>query len=237
MELLNKLVYLALIASLAPLAYSANASADDQNGSAEKVPAYLFWQIGCPHCEELKPFMSSLEEKYSRLDLKRFEVSKSQEGSDLFDESAKAYGKKAKITPTVFIGDYMIEGYNGWITEERIEGALINCTEKKCPTPEEKIAEYRNKQATTSTCSTTTSTTTSTTSTTSTTTTTPPTTTSSSTTTTTVTSTTTTTTLPPAEKNEDTPMVPGALLAILLILILFALMRRKKNGADRNITG
>jgi thiol-disulfide isomerase/thioredoxin len=225
MDMLTKLVFLALLAFPAPMAYSESSLSADQNVSLETVPMYLFWQIGCPHCEELKPFISDLEGKYPQLDIQRFEISKSQEGSDLFDEMAKAYGRKAKVTPTVFIGDYMIEGYNGWIPEGRIESALINCTEKKCQTPEQKIREYQNNQTTTTTFSTTTSTTSSS-STTSTTTTT----TTSSTSTSSTTSITSTTTLPPTEDKEDTQLIPAALLVLSLIVILLMLRSRRDKG-------
>jgi hypothetical protein len=158
--------------------------------------------------------------------LKRYEVSKSQEGSDLFDEMAKAYGKKAKVTPTVFIGDYMIEGYNGWITEDRIESALLNCTEKKCVSPQEKLDLYKSGVTSTTTTTKAATTTTTTTSTTSSSTTTS--TTTSSTSTTTTSTTTSTTTLPPVEKKEDNSLLfwgPGAILASAA---LFAILRRNR---------
>jgi len=228
MDSLKFTVFLALF-FLAPMAYSAAILPADQNSSSKKVPMYLFWQISCSHCEELKPFVSGLEGKYPRLDVKRFEISKDQEGSDLFDDMAKAYGRKAKVTPTVFIGDYMIEGYNGWITEGRIESALINCTEKKCPTPEEKIAEYQNKQSTTTTVSMTTSTTTAF----STATTTTTSTTSSTTTSSTTSTTSTITMLPPFEKSAESPLIPGALIVLFLILIFAALRCRRDKGAGK----
>jgi thiol-disulfide isomerase/thioredoxin len=228
MDSLKFAVFLALL-FLVPTAFSETALLADQNSSLEEVPMYLFWQVSCSHCEELKPFISDLEEKYPRLDVKRFEISKSQEGSDLFDEMAKAYGRKAKVTPTVFVGDYMIEGYNGWITEGRIESALINCTEKKCPAPEEKIAEYQNKQVTTTTVSLTTSTTTSSTTTTMST----STTTSSTTTSSTTSTTSTTTTLPAVEKSAESPLIPGALIVLFIILIFAALRCRRDKGAGK----
>jgi thiol-disulfide isomerase/thioredoxin len=220
------------MAVLALITCAATLSSFGEDVSYKTVSMYFFWQTGCSHCEELKPFLDGLEEQYPQLDLKRVEASKSQEGSDLFDVMAKAYGRKAKVTPTVFIGEYMIEGYNGWITEGRIESALINCTEKKCPTPEQKILEYRKLQATTTTVSTTTSTTT-TTSTAST----AASTTTSSTTTTSASSSTSTTTLPPTEEKADTPLIPGALVALFLILALAAVRSRRDKGAGADLTG
>ena len=163
-----KLMSYAYIIILALIACTANASSVGETAASKNVSMYFFWQIGCSHCEELAPFMSDLEKKYSELDLKRVEVGKSKEGSDLFDEMAKAYGKSAKVTPTVFVGKLMIEGYNGWITEGRIESALVNCTQMECASPEQVLDVYRNGQTTLTTAITTSSTSSTTTSTTST---------------------------------------------------------------------
>jgi thiol-disulfide isomerase/thioredoxin len=230
----NKLLIIALVVCLIPAVFSASLLTTGQNASEDKVTMYFFWQIGCPHCEELKPFMGSLEGKYPQLYLKRIEISQNKEGSDLFIEMARAYGREPKVTPTEFVGDYMIEGYNGWITEGRIESALINCTQKKCPTPEEKIREYLKGQVTTTTIHATTTSTTKTTSTRR------VSTTISSTTSTTASTTSSTlpvtpttlaspnTTIPPAEKSIDTSLLAGAMLLIFLIIAAFVLMSRAR---------
>ena len=220
-----------LIVVLALLVSAADALPAGQDSKSKTVTMYFFWQIGCTHCEELSPFMAELEKNNQQLDLKRFEVSKSQENAELFDETAKAYGKTAKVTPTIFVGDYMIEGYNGWITEDHITSALQNCTEKKCPSPEEKLAEYKNPTtiSTTSTTTTTTSTTTTSTTQATTSTTTATTTTTSTTTepTTTITQPAVTTTIPAEEKQDSTPLLAGVGM-IILAFCAFLLLKRKR---------
>ena len=222
----------AYIIILALIACTANASSVGENAASKNVSMYFFWQIGCSHCEELKPFIAQLEEKYPQLDLKRVEVSKSKEGSYLFDEMAKAYGKNAKVTPTVFVGDYMIEGYNGWITEDRIDSALQNCTEKKCVSPQEKLDLYKSGATSTTvdpvspTSSTTVASSTTTSSTSSTTTTIISST--SSTTTTTTTTMSTTIYIPPAEKKEDNAMLPGSLLVLAALIAYYIIRQLKK---------
>lgn len=224
----NALKLLVVLAFLVSAAYALPAGDSSQS---KTVTMYFFWQIGCTHCEEISPFMAELEKNNPQLDLKRLEVSKSQENGELFDEMAKAYGKTAKTTPTIFIGDYMIEGYNGWITEDRIESALQNCTEKECISPQEKLDQYKAGAATTTTVlvtstSTTTTTSTTTSSTTSTTTTTTSSTTSTTTTTTTTTS--TTTSIPPAEKKNDNTMLAGSLSVLVASIVLLVFWQMKK---------
>jgi hypothetical protein len=221
------------IVLIALIVCAASASSSGGAASSKTVPMYYFWQVACSHCEELKPFMAELEAKYPQLDLKLFEVSKSQEGSDLFDEMARAYGRKAKVTPTVFVGDYMIEGYNGWITEGRIESALINCTEKKCVTPEEKMALYRSGGAASSTTAPAASTTTTAVTTSSTTTTraTSTTTSTNPTTTTTTTTTSSTTSILLTEEKEANPVLLYASIAAAAVVFALLVLRiRKKRG-------
>lgn len=231
---MRKITLLTMIGIIALLTCAVNAVQTGQNNTAENVTLYYFWQTNCPHCKEIEPFIGTLETKYPQLDLKRFEVRENRENSQLFYETAEAYGKQAKITPTVFVGDYMIEGYNGWITEQRIDSAIINCTEKKCSSPGQKLQDYKNNQTTTTTTQTTT--TTKQTSTTSTTTTTTTSTTQTTTTTTTTSSTTQTTTIPPEstiprqEKKDDTETLAPAALALLALSAL--LIQRTKKPKD-----
>ncbi len=226
---MKKTIPPALIVILVLLICTVNAAQTDQNSTPKNVTMYYFWQIGCAHCQEIEPFIGTLEKKYPQLDLKKFEVSKSQENSQLFYDTAEAYGKTAKITPTIFVDDYMIEGYNSWITEQRIESAVINCTEKKCASPGQKLQEYKNNhtistttQETTTTSSTTTTTTTTTTSSTTTTTTTATTTTTTAQTTTTTNP--TTSTIPQPEKKDNTQILAPLAVAVLALSAL--LVRR-----------
>jgi len=220
-----------LIVVLALLVSAADALPAGQDPASKTVTMYFFWQIGCTHCEEISPFMAELEKNNPQLDLKRFDVSKSQENAELFDETAKAYGKTAKVTPTIFVGDYMIEGYNGWITEDHIASALQNCTEKKCITPQEKLDLYKAGKASTTTVPVTSSSTTTTSTTTSiavSTTSTTTTTTSQATLITTTTTSTTTSSIPQAGKKDDNAMLAGALLILAAFLSYYIMRQIKK---------
>ena len=148
-----------IIALITLLASSTPACAAVQ----KTMTMYFFWGSGCPHCAEIEPFMSKLETKYPQLDMKRFEVQNNIENANLFEAVANAYGKNASIMPTIFIDDQMIEGYNGGITEGRIESAVINCTTKTCISPAQKLSDYKSGKAATTTSSSTTTTTTTTT--------------------------------------------------------------------------
>lgn len=34
----------------------------------------VFWGVGCPHCDDQKPFLRELEQRYSDLEIREFEV-------------------------------------------------------------------------------------------------------------------------------------------------------------------
>jgi len=129
----------------------------------EKVTLYFFWGQGCPHCAEMEPFIVKMEKEYPNLEVKSLEVFRNTDNANLLDEMAQAYGKKATVVPDTFIGDRMIAGYNGPGTENITESMIINCSQKKCASPDEMLSAYRNKPKTTSTTTSTSSTTTSTT--------------------------------------------------------------------------
>jgi len=169
-------------------------SSDDSTGS-NKITIYFFWGQGCPHCTAMKPYIGKITAKYPQIEVRSMEIFNNEENSKLFDETAQAYGKTATLVPTTFIADQMIEGYNGIITENKIEAIIAKCTQDECTNPDQMLVEFRSGLTSSTSTSTTTSTTSASTSTSTTTST--VTTTTRMTTTTTTTTTSTTTSMPP----------------------------------------
>src|SRR5690606_54382 len=50
----------------------------------------FFWGVGCPHCEEAKPFISELPTEFSKLRIESIEVRKSDEGRRRFVQKIRA---------------------------------------------------------------------------------------------------------------------------------------------------
>jgi thiol-disulfide isomerase/thioredoxin len=117
---------------------------------AEKVTMYFFWGQGCPHCALMEPFIEKMQEKYPNLEVKSLEVFNNKDNVILLDEMAQAYSTNATVVPDVFISDRMIIGYNGPNTENTTESLIINCSQKKCASPDDMLAAYRSKPVTTS---------------------------------------------------------------------------------------
>ena len=81
--------------------------------SKEKINIYLFYGEGCPHCEELKNYLNSLDNKEkSYFDIYTFEVWNNSTNQQFMKESAKSLNKEVSGVPFLIIGNKTFEGYN-----------------------------------------------------------------------------------------------------------------------------
>ncbi len=114
---------------------------DTEENDSDKVVVYFFWGDGCPHCAKEKPFLEGLEQKYSKLEVKMFEVYYNQDNQELFKEVAQAYGTQARGVPTTFIGDFdPVVGYGSdQTTGKEIEDMIKQCIEGGCINPGSKL--------------------------------------------------------------------------------------------------
>lgn len=81
--------------------------------SKEKINIYLFYGEGCPHCEELKNYLNSLDNKEkSYFDIYTFEVWNNSTNQQFMKESAKSLNKEVSGVPFLIIGNRTFEGYN-----------------------------------------------------------------------------------------------------------------------------
>jgi len=102
--------------------------------SAKKVDIYFFWAEGCPHCAHEKPFLESLKQKYSNLEVHSFEVSKSKENVELLRKVGEKLNVDVSGVPFTVVGkQYFIGWYDEKTTGGAIEKAVQCVIQNGCP--------------------------------------------------------------------------------------------------------
>jgi cytochrome c biogenesis protein CcdA/thiol-disulfide isomerase/thioredoxin len=98
LSLLSPLVLLAL------MLVAGGAQAQGGGTEADSVRMFVFWGEGCPHCDEQKPFLRELEQRYPDLEIREFEVFRTNAHHQLFIGLALAHGIEPGSVPSVFVG-------------------------------------------------------------------------------------------------------------------------------------
>lgn len=71
----------------------------------------FFWGVGCPHCEEAKPFVDALERERPDLRVVRVESRKDAEGRRRFVDTMNGLGASAVGVPTFVVGERYVTGF------------------------------------------------------------------------------------------------------------------------------
>lgn len=94
--------------------------------TSEKVTLYLFWQKGCPHCENEKKFLKSLQDKYPYLQISELEISENEQNQELLETmSAKLNFQASSLPVTIINKRHFVGFWNEEITGKQIEEAII----------------------------------------------------------------------------------------------------------------
>lgn len=118
---------------LALLAFAAGAQAP------ERVAAYLFWGIGCPHCEREIAFLKGLEAAEPRLRVHALEVTRDAANRKAFAAVVEQFAVADPAVPLTVIGDFSLVGYatdetSGAELRRRIEACLASgCPDRVGP--------------------------------------------------------------------------------------------------------
>jgi len=105
------------------------------HAQGSSICVYFFYGDGCLACENVKPFISGLEQKYPQLSVQRFEVYGNRSNVNLLNSLFEKYGipEEQRVIPAVFIGDKC------FVDEEQItlelEGAIQSHLTAGCPCP------------------------------------------------------------------------------------------------------
>jgi glutaredoxin len=85
----------------------------------------FFWGVGCPHCEEAKPFVDALERERPDLRVVRVESRKDAEGRRRFVDTMNGLGASAVGVPTFVVGERYVTGFVKGETEAQVR-ALVD---------------------------------------------------------------------------------------------------------------
>jgi len=92
---------------------------------------YLFWGEGCPHCAKAKPYFENLAATHPEIQLHTYEIYYDEENQKLFFLMAEKFGLQQLAVPTIFIGQYYLQGYSESYNSS-IENVVSQCIENDC---------------------------------------------------------------------------------------------------------
>jgi cytochrome c biogenesis protein CcdA len=101
--------------------------------ASNKVDAYLFYGIGCPHCSKEIEFFFDIKSKYPDLEVYTYEVYYNQGNAFLLQEVARNLNVDGGGVPFLVIGDKSFIGFDELSTPVQIENRVKECLENSCP--------------------------------------------------------------------------------------------------------
>jgi len=113
--------------------------------ASNKVDAYLFHGIGCPHCAKEIEFFDSIKNKYPDLNLITYEVYFNRENALLLQEVATFLKAEGGAIPFLIIGDKTFIGFDELSTPVQIEKRINECLEQDYPNETGRILGTRGK--------------------------------------------------------------------------------------------
>lgn len=99
---------------------------NDEQGKTQ-VQLYFFWSLNCPHCQNARPFIESLPDTYSWLNVHSMEISDNRDNLDQYRSIALAAGQDADSVPAFFVCGAM---FVGWDSSEGVGRALVDSASK-----------------------------------------------------------------------------------------------------------
>lgn len=109
------------------------ATAAEDAGVPRAVTLVFFWGVGCPHCEDARPFLDTLEKQEPRLRIERVEVRQDPEGRRRFLETMNRLGATAVGVPTFVIGSAYVVGYGKGETDREVTALVRRALSPKDP--------------------------------------------------------------------------------------------------------
>jgi len=102
---------LVVVVVIASLAVFLSGFPQQANHFTSATTIYYFWGDGCPHCEDIKPFMDNITQKYPDANIQVLEVWKNQTNQKIYSQVNAAAGLSTPPgVPEVVLGKIVIVG-------------------------------------------------------------------------------------------------------------------------------
>jgi hypothetical protein len=104
--------------------------------AAEPVDVYVFWRVGCPHCEREIEFLRAFQAREPRLRLHLLEVGSDPAHRRLLTAVAQRLQARKLAVPFTVVGDQVVIGYyDDASTGVELDRMVRLCLERRCPNP------------------------------------------------------------------------------------------------------
>ena len=107
-------------------------------GSAQQteVPIYIFWQSGCPYCEQAKSALHEITQTDENVRVEEIELGVSVENDTLFRQMIALFEVQTPAVPFVVVGERHVTGFaRGGGTEAVFQSLIAQCQESPCEDP------------------------------------------------------------------------------------------------------
>lgn len=102
--------------------------------AADAVDVYLFWRVGCPHCEREIEFLDRIAAEEPAVRVRQFEVLRSPESRKLLERVGEALHADVSAVPVTVIGDAIWIGYlDDATTGVEMKRRIDTCLRADCP--------------------------------------------------------------------------------------------------------
>lgn len=108
------------------------ALAEPATQSGGETVVYFFWGDGCPHCAAAHSFLTRLNQKFPKMQVRDFEVWHHAENQETFILMAKKFGFEPSGVPVIFVADRYWVGYADNPVGVEVERVVASCVLSGC---------------------------------------------------------------------------------------------------------
>lgn len=108
--------------------------------ASDKVPVYVFWGNGCPHCAEEKKFLEALDVSEWGIEVRMYEVYSNRSNAELIGKVGQELGIERGGVPLTVVGDDYLVGYSSVGFEKSLREMVDECKNVECVDVVEKVA-------------------------------------------------------------------------------------------------
>lgn len=135
----------ALILLLAPVESKAAVTGNEESTAHAPTAVYVFWRVGCPHCERALAWLGTVEAARPELQVHRLEIGSNKVDRDLLIDLADEFKLDRVAVPLIVVGTSHFVGFlDADSTGREIEAAILACRTTACP---DIVAARRQKAA------------------------------------------------------------------------------------------